>query len=124
MRHVIFDGGARVLWITAFDTDWDPYIDDSIAILGLQTWLDWLRHTEEFSKTDYTKMTSAEVKAYLQSIQTKATSYFNYFAAQTSPQITKALRVQQAFQQVLDSPDAAEALGHPALQPLLDEAAD
>ena len=29
-----------------------------------------------------------------------------------------------AFQQVLDDPEAAEALQHPALQPLLDEAAD
>ena len=29
-----------------------------------------------------------------------------------------------AFQKVLDHPDAAEALEHPALPPLLDEAAD
>ena len=29
-----------------------------------------------------------------------------------------------AFQQVLDNPDAAEALKHPALKPLLDEASD
>src|SRR5262245_66431159 len=25
MRHVIFDNGTRLLWITAFNTDWDPY---------------------------------------------------------------------------------------------------
>ena len=29
-----------------------------------------------------------------------------------------------AFQQVLDHPEAAETLQHPALQPLLDEAGD
>jgi hypothetical protein len=32
--------------------------------------------------------------------------------------------VNTAFQQVLDHPEAADALQHPALQPLLDEAAD
>jgi hypothetical protein len=32
--------------------------------------------------------------------------------------------VNAAFQRVLDHPDAAQALQHHALQPLLDEAAD
>ena len=36
----------------------------------------------------------------------------------------KAWALQKAFQQVLDDPDAAEALQHPALKPLLDLAAD
>ena len=38
--------------------------------------------------------------------------------------IIKALRVNDAFQRVLDDPSAADALQHPALKPLLDEAAD
>ena len=32
--------------------------------------------------------------------------------------------LKQAFEEVLDHPDAAEALSHPALAPLLDLAAD
>ena len=32
----------------------------------------------------------------------------------------KALAVEQAFEQVLDDPAAAEALKHPALKPLLE----
>jgi hypothetical protein len=32
--------------------------------------------------------------------------------------------VNEAFQRVLDDPQAPEALRHPALKPLLDEAAD
>jgi hypothetical protein len=32
--------------------------------------------------------------------------------------------VERAFQQVLDNPKAADALQHPALQPLLEQAAD
>ena len=40
----------------------------------------------------------------------------------TIQQIAKAQKLMHAFQQVLDNPDAAEALKHPALKPLLDEA--
>ena len=39
-------------------------------------------------------------------------------------EIRKALRVNDAFQQVLDDPGAPDALRHPALKPLLNEAAD
>ena len=42
----------------------------------------------------------------------------------TVKEIQKALGVEQAFQQVLDTPGAAEALQHPALKPLLELAAD
>ena len=40
------------------------------------------------------------------------------------PQIRKATRVEQAFQQVLDDPAAEQALQQPALKPLLEQAAD
>jgi hypothetical protein len=40
------------------------------------------------------------------------------------PEIVKGQRVNAAFQLVLDNPAAEEALAHPALKPLLDEAAD
>ena len=40
------------------------------------------------------------------------------------PQIVRAQHLQEVFQRVLDDPDAAEALQHPALRPLLEEAAD
>jgi hypothetical protein len=39
-------------------------------------------------------------------------------------ELRKAMRVNAAFQQVLDEPAAEEALQHPALAPLLAEAAD
>jgi hypothetical protein len=45
-------------------------------------------------------------------------------ADQTVPQIRKAIRVEQAFQRVLDDPAAAQALQQPALEPLLEQAAD
>ena len=42
----------------------------------------------------------------------------------THVEASKAKRVYEAFQQVLDTPGAAEALQHPAMKPLLDLAAD
>ena len=39
-------------------------------------------------------------------------------------QVLHALAVEKAFQQVLDTPGAAEALQHPALKPLLELASD
>jgi hypothetical protein len=70
------------------------------------------------------KRTVGGLKAIVQSVQSPATGYFNNLGAWTMPQIVKAQRLQEAFQQVLDDPAAAEALQHPALKPLLDQAAD
>ena len=57
-------------------------------------------------------------------MQSPATGYFNNLREWTMPEIVKAQRVQAAFQRVLDDPAAEEALQHPALKPLLEQAAD
>jgi hypothetical protein len=46
-RHVIFDNGRRLLWTTTFETDWDPYLDDALVIVGVQHFIDWMDHVEE-----------------------------------------------------------------------------
>jgi hypothetical protein len=145
-RHVIFDNGTRLLWTTTFETDWDPYLDDALIIVGAEHFVDWMQHiveAEQLSKwfaesggtktlgkanlaniIDIVNKSSGGLKAIIQSAQTPATAYWNALAATTIPEIRKAQRVEHAFQQVLDHPEAAEALQHPALQPLLEEAAD
>ena len=65
----------------------------------------------------------AAVKAFVLGAQVTAAAYARNYGG-TVKEIRKAERVNEAFQQVLDDPAAAEALQHPALQPLLDEAAD
>ena len=70
------------------------------------------------------KPAGAHLKAVIQKVQTPATTYFNALSDLTMPQIKKAQRLEQAFQQVLDDPAAQEALQHPALKPLLEQAAD
>jgi hypothetical protein len=47
---------------------------------------------------------------------------YSYYPGVTAKEVRKAIKVQKAFQSVLDHPDAAEALKHPALKALLDEA--
>ena len=142
-RLVNFDNGRRLMFASGFETDFDPYVDDAILIVGIQHFMDWLEHTVEAEElvaevkslvknvdkndpafAEKAKPASAHLKAVIQKIQTPATTYFNALSDLTMPQIKKAQRLQQAFQQVLDDPAAQEALQHPALKPLLEQAAD
>ena len=145
-RHVIFDNGQRVLWVTTFETDWDPYLDDALILVGVEHFIDWMQHitqatelttwlesaggAEKLTKSSVAefeqtvKGTSGGLKAILQANQVPAAGYWNALADQTIPQIRKAQRVEQAFQRVLDNPEAEQALQHPALEPLLEQAAD
>jgi hypothetical protein len=143
-RHVIFDNGTRLMWATTFESDWDPYFDDFVQI-GIEHFVDWLQHTaqgtdvnawiessggvEAFDRARpdieaHVQRTVGGLKAIVQSVQSPATGYYNNLSTWTMTQIIKAQRLQDAFQQVLDTPGAEEALQHPALKPLLEQAAD
>ncbi len=143
-RHVIFDDGKRMMWATTFENEWDPYFEDFLLI-GIEHFLDWMQHTAQYTHITtwlessggvkafdqnspgvetHMKQTVGGLKAIVQSVQSPATGYFNNLSTWTMPQIVKAQRLQEVFQRVLDDPEAAEALQHPSLRPLLDEAAD
>jgi len=148
-RHVIFDGGKRLLWCTTFESDWDPYVEDAIMRIGIDNFTDWIQHLTAYDQwkawireaggedklrasasiTDPARLKEARMslsglKKFLTEHQAGGTGYYNALSDLTMPEIRRAVRVNQAFQQVLDNPDAAEALQHPALKPLLDLAAD
>jgi hypothetical protein len=144
-RHVIFDEGRRLMWATTFETDWDPYFDDALLLVGLKLFIDWMRHTEEgeeavavyeeaggeaaFERSasgfeERAASASQKIKKVVQSCQSPAVAYFEYHGDQTTPQINRGKRLQAAFDEVLDSPEAEQALQHPALKPLLELAAD
>jgi hypothetical protein len=143
-RHVIFDNGTRMMWATTFENDWDPYFDDFVQI-GIHHFLDWMEHTTQYTHVakwlqesggaDKFRLDNPEIeaqmkrsvpglKAIVMSVQSPATGYFNNLREYTMPEIVKGQRVNAAFQRVLDDPAAEEALQHPALTPLLDQAAD
>jgi hypothetical protein len=117
-RFVLFDEDTRLLFATSFDGPWDSYMED-FASKPLQLFDSIFRHVEGYEGLP----DLAAVKGFILSAQVTAGAYARNYPG-TVKEIRKAQRLNQAFQQVLDDPRAAEALGHPALAPLLDEAAD
>ena len=144
VRTVIINGGRQLVFATTFETEWDPYIDDAVLVAGATLFMAWLQHTVQGQDmVAWAKETGADksapgdpewearirkstsrIKEILQENQVPATAYFNAVSGLTLPQIDRAQRVERAFEQVLDDPDAAEALQQPALKPLLELAAD
>ena len=139
-RHMIFDDGLRLSWCMTFEGAWDACVDNALRVIGVEHFVDWLRHTaqgeafvawvasvggvESFDKNDpeveeTMKKSSAQLMTILQSVQLQAVAYFNPLGALSLLQIIKAYRLEQAFQRVLGNPVAAQALRHPALEPLL-----
>ena len=119
-RFVLFDDDTRLAFITSFDGPWDAYMEDfftSGPTLGL---FDVIFRLVE----GYVGLPDlAAVRAFVLGAEVSAAAYARNYGG-TVKEIRKAQRVNQAFQQVLDHPQAAEALQHPALKPLLEEAAD
>lgn len=117
-RFVLFDDDTRLLFATSFDGPWDAYMTD-FASKPLQLFDAIFRHVEGYDGLP----DIAAVQQFVLSAQKTAGGYARNYGG-TVKEIRKAQRVNKAFQQVLDDPAAAEALQHPALQPLLDEAGD
>lgn len=123
MRHVIFDNDTRLNWATSFETDWEPYIDDSVRMFGIEKWYDWFRHCEE-CPDNFAELSGKPLRDFIQSGQVQAAGFFKTISDKTIPELRKALRVASALDEVLEQPEASTLLQHPALKPLLDEAAD
>jgi hypothetical protein len=117
-RFVPFDDDTRLLFATSFDGPWDAYMED-FASKPLRLFDSIFRHVEGYEGLP----DLAAVVRFILSAQTTAVGYSRNYPG-TVKEIRKALRVNEAFQRVLDDPAAEEALQHAALKPLLDEAAD
>ena len=119
-RFVLFDGDTQLAFITSFDGPWDAYMEDFFTSGPTLALFDAIfNHVDGYEGLP----DLAAVKAFVNGAQQTAAAYARNYGG-TVKEIRKAQRVNAAFQQVLDNPDAAEALQHPALKPLLDEAAD
>lgn len=119
-RFVLFDDDTRLAFITSFDGPWDAYMEDFFTSGPTLALFDLIfGHVEGYDGLP----DLAAVKDFVLGAEQPAAAYARNYGG-TVKEIRKAQRVNSAFQQVLDHPQAAEALQHPALQPLLDEAAD
>ena len=117
-RFVLFDGDTRLLFATSFDGPWDAYMVD-FASKPMQLFDAIFRHVEGYEGLPNV----AALQDFILRAQVTAAAYARNYGG-TVKEIRKAERVNMAFQQVLDEPEAAAALRHPAMKPLLDEAAD
>ncbi len=125
-RHVIFDDDTRLLFASVFDGSWDAYIDDfGKTEVGLN-FERVFSHTEGFPG-----IKDPRVKDWFVSQQAAAEVFASSYPELTVQQIWKDQRVNEAFQEVLDTPvfraaleDPANAalLASPPFQRLLDEA--
>lgn len=119
-RFVPFDDDTRLLFATSFDGSWDAYMDDFLTSGPTLALFDAIfQHVEGYEGLP----DLAALKAFVLGAQRPAGGYARNYPG-TVKEIRKAQRVNNAFQRVLDDPAAAEALQHPALKPLLDEAGD
>jgi hypothetical protein len=119
-RFVLFDDDTRLAFVTSFDGPWDAYMEDFFTSGPTLALFDAIfKHVEGYDGLP----DLAAVKAFVLGAEETAAAYQRNYGG-TVKEIRKALRVNEAFQRVLDDPKAGEALQHPALKPLLDEAAD
>jgi len=119
-RFVLFDDDTRLAFITTFDGPWDVYMEDFFTSGPTLSLFDAVfQHCEGYGGLP----DLAAVKSFVLGAEVPAAAYARNYGG-TVKELKKAQRVNAAFQQVLDHPQAAEALQHPALAPLLDEASD
>jgi hypothetical protein len=119
-RFVLFDDDTRLAFITSFDGPWDAYMEDFFTSGPTLALFDAVfQHVEGYDGLPDLQA----VKAFVLGAEQTAAAYQRNYGG-TVKEIRKSLRVNDAFQRVLDDPDAGDALQHPALKPLLDEAAD
>lgn len=145
LRHVLFDNDTRLLWMTSFDTEWDPYIDDTIVLAGeaaaevilgrkaktreevlaagLAVYGTILQHTMEAPEgAGEGKIPNPgnAMKDLFNSARADATGYLRAQPDVTLLDHRKNREIRRAFDAVLQHPDAKEALRHPALKALCD----
>jgi hypothetical protein len=117
-RFVLFDNDTRLLFCTSFDGTWDKYIDDFATTYISQVFDVVFAHAEGWPGLKDVDVAKDWFQAHSEVANTVISAYPNA----TVRQIWKALALQQAFQEVLDNPEAQRDLQAPSLKPLLEQA--
>ena len=130
IRLALFDNDTRLVWLTSFDTEWDPYIDDTFAVRNNAVeYGKILQHTVEAPEgiadpNSPLQKSPGPIKEIFLANRVVATGFAPTFPNATTWGTKKGERLLEAFQKVLDHPEAEQALSHPALKPLLELAAE
>jgi hypothetical protein len=127
MRFCLFDNDTRLAWFTSFDTDWDTYIDDTIALAGTVVYGNVIQHLvgapEGIEKPDFPNASNV-FKDLFNAARVTASGFLPTNNELTVADQNRDRAIREAFKASLNEPGAAEALKHPALKRLLDLAAD
>jgi hypothetical protein len=123
-RVVLFDNDTRVAFSTVYEGDWDFYIEAFMPEIIPAMDRVWRNNIVGYPTKPLAEITVEDAKAFLNDHQVTAVAFVWLHGDATLKDIWKAERVQKAFEQVLDSPDAAKALANPVLKPLLDLASE
>src|ERR671920_1231675 len=107
-RFVLFDDDTRLAFLTSFDGSWDAYMDDFFTSGPTLALFDVVfRHVEGYEGLPDLQA----LKAFVLGAEETAAAYQRNYGG-TVKEIRKALRVNEAFQRVLDDPAAGDALQH------------
>ena len=127
MRFCLFDDDTRLAWFTSFDTDWDTYIDDTIALAGTVVYGNVIQHLvgapEGIEKPGFENASNI-FKDLFNACRITAAGFLPTNNNITVADQNRDHDIRNAFDACLNNPGAAEALAHPALKPLLELAAD
>ena len=118
-RWVMFDNDRRMMFASVFDGTWEKYVQDFGSSVVGQIIDRNLQHVE-----GWVGIHDPRASERLLGYGVPAVQYAAAYPEPSVKEVWKALDVQKAFEQALNDPNAAEALQHPALKPLLEQAAD
>jgi hypothetical protein len=98
MRYVIFDDDTRLLFATAYDGDWDAYIDDFARLVPEM--LDFIFEEVEGwpGLRDHPKETTDFIAAH----QVTADGWYSAYPDATVKEIRRGQRIAKAFDKLLD----------------------
>jgi len=97
MRFVIFDNDTRLLFATAYDGDWDSYIDD------FGTEIPELLNNMFNEVKDFPGIESSEAKDFIGNHQITASGWYSAYPDATVRDIWRGQRITKAWNDLLDA---------------------
>ena len=119
-RWILYDNDTKFLYSVIFDGDFDKYWADFLPYFQKYRVPPVFTLAKDWPADAFTNLESFQ--KFFRDHQVDSLAEYGAFGGATMHEVRKALRVNAAFQKVLDDPAAAAVLQDPALKPLLDEA--
>ena len=100
LRWVLFDNDTRFMYQGIFDTDFDKYIEDAIALFG-KAGVDTVFENLEGFPTDWKTNPAAFIK-FVREHQCPSFMEYGEYPYVTADEIKKALKIKNALSEMLD----------------------